>query len=448
MQNILFKTVLFTATASALVGCKPKLDVPTPSQGDINVSKYVAIGNSITAGYADGALYYQGQTVSYANLLAEQFKLVGGGEFKTPFFPESSVGCGGDGLAPLKLDYKTDCKGVNALAPVRSAPLGDQAYLFGSSVAANGPFNNMGVPGAKVITTVYPGYGNTANGIGNYNPFFTRLLAPSEYATTSILDKAKSQGHTFFSCFIGNNDILGFATSGGTGGGDAVTPIANFSGAYDIIVNAMTANGEKGILATIPDITSLPYFTTVPSQGLVLDAPTAAYLSSVYAPAGISFSAGPNGFIIQDAAAPAGFRKILPTEYLILSTPGDSIKCKGWGTAKPIPAKYVLDAGEISQIRTAVIGYNAKIKAVADAKNLAFVDVNAFLAKAKSGIAYNGINVNATFVSGGAFSLDGVHLSPRGNAMLANEFIKAINEKYSSTIPTVEVTKYAGVKFP
>jgi hypothetical protein len=44
--------------------------------------------------------------------------------------------------------------------------------------------------------------------------------------------------------------------------------------------------------------------------------------------------------------------------------------------------------------------------------------------------------------------LDGVHLTPRGNAMLANEFIKAINLKYGSTIPQLDVTKYGGVVFP
>ena len=61
---------------------------------------------------------------------------------------------------------------------------------------------------------------------------------------------------------------------------------------------------------------------------------------------------------------------------------------------------------------------------------------------------YNGINLSTTFVSGGAFSLDGVHLTPIGNALLANEFIKAINTTYGSTLPMVDATKYSGVKFP
>jgi hypothetical protein len=95
-----------------------------------------------------------------------------------------------------------------------------------------------------------------------------------------------------------------------------------------------------------------------------------------------------------------------------------------------------------------VSAYNAKLRAVATAKGLAFVDVNQFMAQVKKGIVYNGIAINTSFVSGGAFSLDGVHLTPRGNAMLANEFIKSINATYGSTIPQVDATKYNGVTFP
>jgi hypothetical protein len=74
--------------------------------------------------------------------------------------------------------------------------------------------------------------------------------------------------------------------------------------------------------------------------------------------------------------------------------------------------------------------------------------VNAFINKVKTGILYNGVGINASFVSGGAFSLDGVHLTPLGNALMANEFIKAINSKYGSTIPQIDATKYRGVAFP
>lgn len=448
MKNISYKTILVVVAAGVVVSCKPKLDEPEPEKGSIDASKYVAIGNSITAGYADNALYYDGQQVSYANLLAQQLKLVGGGEFKQPLMPMSSVGVGSSLNSRYTLGYKKDCLGTTALSPVGG--VGDYG-VFATNIYSEGPFNNMGVPGARAITVVYPGYGNPANGLGKYNPFFTRMA--SNPSSASMLGDAAAQNPTFFSLFIGNNDVLGYASSGGAA--DFITPSsgapgAGFDASIDAIIATMTANGAKGVIGNIPDITSLPYFTTVPYNGFVLDAGKAALLSAAYAPIGMSFKEGANPFIIKDSLIPAfagGVRQIKSNEYILLTVPQDSIKCGSYGS-KGIPNKYVLTSGEADKVKNAVVAYNDKLKAVADAKGLAYVDVNAFMAKVKTGIVYNGVSINTTFVSGGAFSLDGVHLTPLGNAMLANEFIKAINSKYGSTIPEVDASKYRGVVFP
>ena len=96
----------------------------------------------------------------------------------------------------------------------------------------------------------------------------------------------------------------------------------------------------------------------------------------------------------------------------------------------------------------AINNYNIILRDIANSRGLAFVDVNAFYSKIKSGFAYNGVAVNAAFVSGGAYSLDGLNLTARGNALLANEFIKAINSTYSASIPEVDAMKYPAVTFP
>jgi hypothetical protein len=452
MQHITYRSIALALGISLFAtSCKPKLDAPEPTKGSLDVTNYVAIGNSITSGFADAALYYDGQMVSYPNLLAEQFKQIGGGEFKQPLVPQSSAGIGSSGNAKSVLGYKTDCKGVTGLSPVPFAQAGDFS-IFTTNIAAAGPYNNMGIPGAKAITTVYPGYGNPANGAGNYNPFFTRILAPSEFATASMLSKSAAQNPTFFSVFIGNNDVLAYALLGGAG--DAVTPSAGppgfgFDASYDLIINTMTANGAKGIVGSIPDVTGIPFATTIPYNGLTLDATQATQLNAAFGGLGATFHEGAgNAFMIRDSLHPAGMRQINSNEYILLTTPQDSLKCAGWGTLKPLKNKFVLTQPEVIKIQTAVEAYNAKIKAVAAAKGLAYVDVNAFMAKAKAGIVYNGITTSATFVSGGAFSLDGIHLTPRANALLANEFIKAINSQYGSGIPQIDATKYNGVAFP
>jgi hypothetical protein len=108
----------------------------------------------------------------------------------------------------------------------------------------------------------------------------------------------------------------------------------------------------------------------------------------------------------------------------------------------------VLTQNEISLVSNAITAYNATLKSIAMSNKLAFVDVNAFMSSVKTGIVFNGMGINSMFVSGGAFSLDGINLTPIGNALLANEFIKAINANYGSTIPQVNAGRFKGVSFP
>lgn len=435
---------------AALSWASCKKDAKTKvSAGDADFSKYVAIGNSITAGYADNALYYDGQMVAYPYLIAQQLKQVGGGEFKQPMVDRSSVGIGSAGNARLALTV------VNgALTPRPVAASGDMS-IFTSSVASQGPFNNMGVPGAKVTTAVFPGYGNPANGAGNYNPFFTRMTTAP--ASASMLSDAAAQHPTFFTVFLGNNDVLAYATSGGAGG--TITPMdgtpgIGFSASYDLVVTTLMSGGAKGALANIPDVTTAPFFTTIPYNGLVLTAQAQAdALNNAYAPliaAGLveTFKVGANGFIIADATLPSGLRQMKAGELVLLSTPQDSLKA-GWGSARPIANQYILTAAELGQVKTATTNFNQKIRSVATEKGLAYVDVAGFLQEIKTkGAEVNGRKIGTTFVTGGAFSLDGIHLTPIGNVLLANEFIKTINTKYNAFVPLVDPSTYGGVKFP
>jgi hypothetical protein len=442
MKHIFVKFVTSVSLSIFIMSCKPNIKTPAAEKGHVDATRFVAVGNSITSGYADGALYYEGQQNSFVNLIAQQLKLIGGGEFKQPLMDAGSVGVGSDGGARFKLDYATDCLGATSLMPVRVAASGDVNAFNTSVYTSQGPFNNMGVPGAKVITAVLPGYGNV-------NPFFYRMAANP--ATSSMLSDAVAMNPTFFSLFIGNNDVLAYALAGGAS--DAITPPTGaagvgFDGSINSIVNALTANGAKGVIGNVPDITSLPYFTTIPYNGLTLRQSQADSLNN--ATGGFfAFQAGTNPFLIEDTSvAFVGARKIKAGELILLDVPLDQIKCHGMGSLTPIPNKYVLTLNEITNIQNAIAAYNTTIRSVADTRGLAFVDVNAFLKLAQKGIVYNGVTLSSAFVTGGAFSLDGLHLNPIGQALLANEFIKAINTKYTSTIPQVDATKYRGIVFP
>ena len=58
----------------------------TGTPGSLDLSKYVSVGNSIAAGFQDGALYTDAQNQSFATFLATQLQTtgVGGGSFNVP----------------------------------------------------------------------------------------------------------------------------------------------------------------------------------------------------------------------------------------------------------------------------------------------------------------------------------------------------------------------------
>src|ERR1017187_571736 len=143
--------------------------------------------------------------------------------------------------------------------PINFAPQGDIVSLATSVYASQGPFNNMGVPGAKSFNVPQVGYGNLSLGLTNptINPYFGRMA--SNQATSSILSDALAQNPTFFSMFIGNNDVLAYAMGGGAS--DCVTSLPTFNASILNVVNNLSAGGAKGVIGNIPDITSLPFFT-------------------------------------------------------------------------------------------------------------------------------------------------------------------------------------------
>ena len=436
-----YKIAILAISSTLIVSCKPKFNVPESEQGNINVSNYVAIGSSMTAGYADGALSYDAQKNSYANLLSEQLKYIGANEFKIPFISINSIGIGNTNNAPSVLGNRIDCQGVVSLGPVKLATQGDLSVFSTNVYNSQGPFNNFGVPDIKVTDFSMNGYSN---------PFYQRMASSS---TSSVLSDITAQNPTFFTMMLGLNDVLNYALKGAAS--ESITPIngpvgVGFETSVNDIINKLTASGAKGAIANIPSIKTMAYFNTIAWNALKLDATNAEALTQFYSTLSptVNFQEGNNGFIIADATQPFGYRQAVEGEFILLNIPLDSVKCNKMGSLVIIPDQYVLTLAEINTIENTINNYNTILQNIASAKGLAFVDINAFFSKMKTGFTYNGVTINANYVSGGAYSLDGLNLTPRGNALLANEFIKAINQMYQSSIPELVATKYPGVIFP
>ncbi|PZD78804.1 G-D-S-L family lipolytic protein [Mesonia sp. K7] len=524
--------------AIGFASCEPEFDNPVEDggyfdQGSADFTTYVALGNSLTAGYADGALYIRGQENSFPNILAQQFMQVGGGEFTQPLMNDNLGGLllGGNQIAAPRLKL-TLVEGSPSPVPVDGTPTTEVTNTL------SGGFNNMGVPGAKSFHLLAPGYGNVAGvQTGQANPYFVRFRSAEN---TTVLEDAVAQNPTFFSLWIGNNDVLSYATSGGIGvdqtgnfdpstyGPNDITDPNVFGGAYTQIVDGMiSAGASSGVVLNIPDVASTAFFNTVPTQPIspadlegqlaTLNG-TYAQLNQAFAFLGvpersIQFSeSGPSGLVVKDeslpdmsaqltavltgAGVPPAQAQIFGQQYgqarqtiyepelvtpsdtsddadrtdyedLILLTTSSVIgvvnedrvaTLVGMGVPQaeaaqlsingityPLEDQYVLIKAEQDEVAAATTAYNQTIKAITDANNLAFVDANALLDQlANGGLSLeDGTFLTSEFATGGAFSLDGIHLTPRGYAFIANEIIKAIELKYEAEIPNVNVGQYS-----
>ena len=519
MKTYLKKSLLVIATAIAVAGCGAEISGSLDKDGDpgtADFTTFVAIGDSLTAGYADSALYPHGQENSYPAILAQQFMLAGGGAFTQPLMPVGATGkmslTGSAEIGNLTSDRLMLTATGDPDSPASPAPISPTQTTSIDARVGNGGFNNLGVPGAKVYHVPFPGYGALSAPVidaGGANPFYARF---SSNDGTSMLVDALALAPTFFVFWVGNNDLLLYAADGGlgidqTGNSDVSTygpenDITDpgffengFPGlglpSYAGMVAALTAGGAKGVLINLPDVSTIPYFTTVPYNAIPLDADQASdanagfatyngFLQSIVAPSAspcpirisqeeadrrqISFSEGANPIVILDEnltdltpcnPALLAMRQATANDLILLPTasklgedasppylPGSL-----WGISGPLLDADVLIDTEIAAVKAAQLSINAIIKATADANpDLLFFDAEAKLRELNdTGISYGSGGISSTFAQGGAFSLDGVHPTARGYAVIANEIFKVINAGFDAYIPPVDPSEYTTV---
>ncbi len=479
---------ILPALALAIASCEPsfenEVDDASYSKGEADFTTYVALGNSLTAGFMDGTVFKSGQENSFPSILAKQFAIVGGGAFTQPSYADDTNNLGG------LLINGTPVKGTRLI--INMATGGPENLKGVSTIEVTKlqakAYNNMGIPGAKSFHLTLANYGNVSGlQTGTANPYFVRQATSP---AVTVLDDAMSLNPTFFTNWIGNNDVLGYSSSGGVGivggvGENDITPVPLFKHAYDEIIEKLTSKGAKGAVATIPDVTAIPYFTTVPYNPVPLDVNTATMLNAGYAQyngglllalgAGmitqkevdartVKFVAGKNAVVIEDkfltnlsGLGLPSFRQATKEDLLVFTSQaiiGKSIggdPTKVHGLSVPLTDEWVLSKDEITNARQATVEFNNIIKAAAASKGLAVVDMNEILTMAVSGLrAEDGQIYTADYFKGLSnlstvmFSLDGVHLNARGYAFVANEILRKVNSHYKAKIPLVNPATYPG----
>jgi hypothetical protein len=377
--------------------------------GAQDFSRFVALGDSLAAGFVSGGLELHTQERSAPALVARQ---AGVTDFQMPLISDP-------GIPPL-LAIQGFAGGTPIIAPRSGQP--------GAPLNLNlpRPYNNLAVPGfdiQDVLTTVT---GNVLIDI------ILRGQGPA-------IAQAVALDPTFAMVWIGNNDVLGAATSGVVIDGVTLTPVAQFSGALTAVLQALRRGRPPGqsptlvVLATLPDVTTIPFVNTIPPV--------------VVNPATRQPVLGPNGqpipLIGPQGPLSANDRVLLTATPLLAQ--GIGIPAVVGGTNQPLPDSAVLSAAEVATIRARVAALNDVIRnAVGGSPEMALADINALLNQAAStGVPVGGnIVLTTDFLTGGIFSYDGVHPTPLGNALAANEFIRAINQRFNADIPPVDLIPF------
>jgi len=419
----LYKLFFTLAIASMLLltACQDKTDLTAPappSTGNVSFASFVTLGNSITAGYQSGSLFQSGQIYSYGNQIAKLVNV----PFQQPIF--SDPGTAG------RMEFGGfTATGINILYNTHSG--------LPTNTALAAPYNNLGVPGA-IVYDIMDETDFAAKSTARANPLFSAILRSSALGK-SIVKQAQALNPTVLTLWIGNNDVLGYATSGGTKGTDPATgklptDVPTFTALYNGICATIKnfTSSPKVIVGTIPSIAAIPFFNTVPA----------------------ALKSGTTVITLYGQTK-TGVRALLPYQDLLLLTAASVIlNASGQPTgvgltpSNPIADQYILDKDEVTIVNNAVNSFNTAITNAAATNGFAVADFyatfNTFAVKdgtgAYVGKTVDGIRFTPDFVTGGLFSLDGVHPSSQGQAIIANTFINAINAKWGSSIPLINVS--------
>ncbi len=478
MKNLKYIGLVLLAVSFSACDVNNKLDpipetpvvLENPNKGTADFSKFVSVGNSLTAGFTDNALFQIGQVNSFPNIMSQMMAPFGGGSFTQPMMADNVGGMllNGNQILGPRLYFNG-----TGPATVTGTPTTEVTNIL------SGPFNNVGVPGAKSFHLLAPGYGNLVNlATNSANPYFVRF-ASSPSAT--VIGDAMAMSPTFFSLWIGNNDVLGYATSGGDGS-NPITDVAMFTQAYTALVTTLTSGGAKGIVANIPYVTSIPHFTTVAHNPVPLNAasvtqlntalfgPLIQILTALGQPNRLSLlQAGNNNPLLildetltdlsaqitgalQLNGVPAAQAQLMGNLYgrarhatasdLVTLSTSSSIGTTNFfvpapfntiGVTYPLRDSNVLIPSEQTAIKNATDAYNAVIANLATANNLALLDANTLLTQmSTTGLKFGDFTFTSNLVFGGAFSLDGVHLTARGYSFIAYKMLEAIDAKYGT----------------
>ncbi len=436
------KLWLISAMAAivALSGCSTDDPSSSPeplTAGDTDFTRVVVIGASYEAGYRDSHVPKSTDRVSYPGMVAEQMGLTVGATADMDFVEAAfSEGVGG------KLTLTGFDANGSPIITTTSLPT-NPANVIPTNATLARPYNNLGVPGALAHEVLLRKTGAAAPPLfPAANPFFDLILRPTSASQKSQVEQAAALQPTFVIIGLLGNDVLGAVTSGMTRAGLPIAP-ANYAQAYGGIVQALKAVPSiKGMVGVnIPDVTAIPFVTTIPRTVTVSGTTIALVIQTSETTTPVRQTVD-GDYILLPASSYIGNRSGSATYGGVTFTWPAGVPLGLHATA-PLPSFFVLDKTETATANQAITAYNAAIAQVAASAGFPILDAHTFFDQVKEeGTEYGGIDFSTSFITGGLFSLDGVHFNETGYAIMANELIGVINDYYHSTITMVNIPEH------
>ncbi len=430
--------VFFILSLLLLSGCtlqEPQVrETLLSSNEQLLFSRLVGLGDNIISGYQNAALTEKHQKYDFMALLARQGATP---DFQQPYMGYPGIGSesyGGFGTLELKyVDNPNTPQTINPDPLIYAVPFSDYPDFdpnlpFISDDVMNWPFpyNNLGIPGINVRDVLK---GATKLHSTSHSPMLDIILRnplPDPYGEMSSFEQAKMFVPSLIVCWAGMFDVLGYAQYSATGQTfTQPTSKQDFAKYYGELMDSLKSTQAAVVVANIPDILDMPYFNVVPA--VVIDTVTnTPYLDE-------------NNNTVPLIGVNEGDKILMPAKF--------KIKIEGYGiptgvlngNGLPIPGDMVLDAAEIATVEQAISDYNASIDSICLSRSIPVVDMYSFFKQINEGYEVAGMTFTADFITGGFYSLDGVHPSDLGHALLANQWLDKINSSFRVSIPAVDI---------
>lgn len=365
--------------------------------GIADFSTTVFVGDSLTAGFQNGSLLDTQQPNGWASLVAQQAK------FKIT----------------LPLIAPPGAPAVLKLVSFGPPPVVQQ--VSGTTTGRDNPTvqpTDLAVPGHTLHDLIY--YGPTL-GTSPEDLITDLVLAFPLGNTNPQASEAVALRPTCLFVWIGNNDAL---IADDSGMPSTMTDINSFTTDFTALMQGLHANTNAIlVVGNIPDVTQIPYLT--PADTILADASTQS------------------GLTIDQLSVIFG---ITSGDYVnatgLAEVQSDLQKLAASQPTTPLDDAGVLTAAEVTQVQAQIAAYNQVISTQASAVNGIVVDLHGLFASLQSGVTYNGYTATPTFL-GGLFSLDGVHPTNTGYALVANKYIDTLNSSLGLTIPDIDVATVA-----